>query len=109
VVEWFADPDNRALIEELREAGVRMEDPEPERPPEGPLSGKTIVLTGGLESMSRDEAQRAAEAAGAKVTSSVSKKTDFVVAGAEAGSKLAKAKELGVKVLDEAEFAALLA
>src|SRR5207237_2754523 len=78
VVEWFSDEENRALVEKLRKAGVRMEDPEPEAPPTGPLSGTTIVLTGGLESMSRDEGIAAAERAGAKVTSSVSKKTDFV-------------------------------
>ena len=104
VVEWFADPHNRALLEKLRAAGVRMEDPEPERPPEGPLSGKAIVLTGGLEAMSRDDATRAAEEAGAKVTSSVSKKTDFVVAGENPGSKLDRAVQLGVEVVDEQEF-----
>jgi DNA ligase (NAD+) len=104
VVEWFADEHNRALVAKLRAAGVRMADPEPERPPEGPLSGVTLVLTGGLTAVSRDEATRAAEEAGAKVTSSVSKKTDFVVAGENPGSKLAKAEQLGVEVIDEAEF-----
>ncbi len=104
VVEWFPDHHNRALLEKLRAAGVRMEDPEPERPPEGPLSGKTIVLTGGLEAMSRDDATRAAEEAGAKVTSSVSKKTDFVVAGENPGSKYDKAVQIGVEVIDEQEF-----
>jgi len=104
VAEWFADEHNRRLLEKLRAAGVRMEDPEPERPPEGPLSGKTIVLTGGLGAMSREEATRAAEQAGAKVTSTVSKKTDFVVAGESPGSKLAKAEQLGVEIVDEKEF-----
>jgi DNA ligase (NAD+) len=104
VVEWFADSHNRALLQKLRKAGVRMEDPEPERPAEGPLSGTTIVLTGGLEAMSRDDATRAAEEAGAKVTSSVSKKTDFVVAGENPGSKYDKAVQLGVEVIDEQEF-----
>jgi DNA ligase (NAD+) len=104
VAEWFADPDNRQLVEKLRKAGVRMEDPEPEAPAEGPLSGMTIVLTGGLEAMSRDDATAAAEAAGAKVTSSVSKKTDFVVAGEDPGSKYDKAVQLGVEIVAEPDF-----
>ena len=104
VVEWFADEENRALIEKLRKAGVRVEDERREARPEGPLSGKTIVLTGGLAKMSRDEATAAAEAAGAKVTSSVSKKTDFVVAGENPGSKYDKAVQLGVEIVDEREF-----
>ena len=104
VFEWFRDPENLALVEKLRKAGVRMEDePEPERP-EGPLTGSSIVLTGGLESVSRDEATALAEEAGAKVASSVSKKTAFVVAGENPGSKLAKAEQLGVEVIDEKEF-----
>jgi DNA ligase (NAD+) len=104
VAEWFSDEDNLALIEKLRKAGVRMEDEaEPERP-EGPLTGSTIVLTGGLASVSRDEATALAEEAGAKVASSVSKKTAFVVAGENPGSKLAKAEQLGVDVVDEQEF-----
>ena len=82
------------------------------KPPEvvaaGAFTGKTIVLTGTLSSMSRDEAKEAIEKRGGKVSGSVSKKTDMLVAGEEAGSKLTKAKELGVKVLTEAEFAALL-
>src|SRR6266508_979188 len=104
VVEWFADEHNRKLLAKLREAGVRMEDPEPERPAEGPLSGSTMVLTGTLSALSRAEATRAAEEAGAKVTSSVSKNTSFVVAGESPGSKLAKAEQFGVEVIDEAEF-----
>jgi DNA ligase (NAD+) len=104
VREWFDDPENLALIEKLRRAGVRVEDPEPERPAEGPLTGKTIVLTGGLETMSRDEAARAAQEAGARVASSVSKKTDFVVVGENPGSKYDKAVELGVETIDEREY-----
>jgi DNA ligase (NAD+) len=104
VADWFGDPDNRQLIEKLRKAGVRMEDPEPEAVPEGPLTGTTIVLTGGLSSMSRDEATKAAEEAGAKVTSSVSKSTGFVVAGENPGSKYDKALQLGVEIVDEEEF-----
>src|SRR5204862_247992 len=71
---------------------------------EGPLTGQTLVLTGGLAELSRDEATRLAEEAGGKVTSGVSKRTDFVVAGESPGSKLAKAEQLGVEVIDEAEF-----
>ncbi|MBI4260204.1 MAG: NAD-dependent DNA ligase LigA, partial [Actinobacteria bacterium] len=104
VVEWFADPGNRRLVEKLRRAGVRVEDEPQAAPAQGPLTGKTIVLTGGLEHFSRDEAQLAAEAAGARVASSVSKRTDFVVAGESPGSKLARAEQLGVEVIDEAEF-----
>ena len=104
VVGWFHDRENRALLEKLRKAGVRMEDPEPEAVPEGPLTGETIVLTGGLASLSRDEATSAAERAGAKVTSSVSKNTDFVVAGENPGSKYDRAVQLGVEVIDEKEF-----
>ena len=105
VREWFDDEDNMALVEKLRAAGVRMAD---ERASGGggprPLEGLSIVLTGGLEMMSREEATELAQAAGARVASSVSKKTSFVVAGESPGSKLAKAETLGVEVLDEAEF-----
>jgi DNA ligase (NAD+) len=104
VVEWFADPHNRALVEKLRKEGVQMKDPEREAPAVGPLTGKTVVLTGGLSSMSRDEATGAAEEAGAKVTSSISKSTDFVVAGENPGSKYEKALQLGVEIVDEEEF-----
>jgi DNA ligase (NAD+) len=104
VHEWFRDPENRRLIEKLRRAGVRMEEEPAPPPPEGPLTGKTIVITGGLEAMSRGEAEAAAEAAGAHVASSVSKKTDFVVVGENPGSKYEKALDLGVEVVDEKEF-----
>jgi DNA ligase (NAD+) len=102
---WFQSVENRDLIEKLRQAGLRMQDEVPKEPA-GPrsLQGKTVVITGTLAGFSREEASQAAESAGAKVTSSVSKKTSFVVAGSEAGSKLTKAQGLGVEVIDEAEF-----
>ncbi|CAM2189417.1 DNA ligase [Paraburkholderia sacchari] len=100
---FFAEEHNRTVIEQLRAPGkVRWADglPAP-KAPVGVLAGKTVVLTGTLPTLTRDEAKAMLEAAGAKVAGSVSKKTDYVVAGAEAGSKLAKAEELGVPVLDE--------
>jgi len=101
-------PHNREVVEQLRACGVHWEEGAPaERAPK-PLAGKTIVLTGTLPLLSRDEAKDLLEAAGAKVAGSVSKKTDYVVAGAEAGSKLDKARELGVAVLDEEGLRALL-
>jgi len=103
VAAWFKDRGNRRLLEKLRRAGVRMKD-EPIETPEGPLSGTTMVLTGGLETMSRDEATRLAQEAGARIASSVSKKTDLVVVGENPGSKAAKAEELGVETIDEREF-----
>jgi DNA ligase (NAD+) len=97
------------VVEQLRACGVHWEESEPAAQAPKPLSGKTIVLTGTLPTMSRDEAKDLLEAAGAKVAGSVSKKTDYVVAGAEAGSKLDKARELGITVLDEEGLKALLA
>jgi DNA ligase (NAD+) len=105
VREWFDEEENRQLIEKLRAAGVRLADePREAGTAPGPFDGLSVVLTGGLEGMSREEAAAAAEAAGARVTSSVSKKTAFVVAGENPGTKLAKAEQLGVEVIDEAEF-----
>jgi len=105
VVEWFRDERNRALLDRLRSAGVRMvEEGSATRRQDGRLAGTTIVLTGGLESMSREEATRLAEEAGARVASSVSRKTDFVVAGASPGSKYDKAVQLGIEIVDEREF-----
>ncbi|MGZ5296065.1 MAG: BRCT domain-containing protein, partial [Actinomycetota bacterium] len=105
VREWFDDPENLALVGRLRAAGVRMADERVvEEPKDGPLRGKTIVLTGTMATMSREEGTELAQQAGARVSSSVSKKTDFVVAGENAGSKLAKAETLGVEVIDETEF-----
>jgi DNA ligase (NAD+) len=103
---YFEDPDNRALVEALLAAGIKPEPPEAPAAG-GTFTGKTVVLTGTL-SMPREQAKEEIERRGGKVSGSVSKKTDFLVAGEEAGSKLAKAKELGVKVLTEAEFQALL-
>jgi len=102
IVNFFSEPHNIECIEQLRAAGVSWPggDPAP-KAPQGVLAGRTVVLTGTLPTLSRDEAKAMLEAAGAKVAGSVSKKTDYVVAGAEAGSKLAKAEELGVPVLDE--------
>ena len=105
VHDWFHTAENLALVERLRQAGLRLQDDVPETPAGSqPLLGKIVVITGTLTAFSRDEAGQAAERAGAKVTASVSKKTSFVVAGAEAGSKLTKARSLGVEVIDEAEF-----
>ena len=105
VYDWFHTAENLALVERLRQAGLRLQDDVPETPAGSqPLLGKIVVITGTLTAFSRDEAGQAAERAGAKVTASVSKKTSFVVAGAEAGSKLTKARSLGVEVIDEAEF-----
>jgi DNA ligase (NAD+) len=105
VHEWFHTPENLALLEKLRQAGLRLRDEEPAVPlGKQPLQGTIIVITGTLSGFSRDEASQAAEVAGARVTSSVSKKTSFLVAGAEAGSKLTKAQSLGVEIIDEAEF-----
>ena len=105
---FFQQPHNREVVEQLRAFGVTWpEGPVAERAPQI-LAGKTVVLTGTLPTLSRDAAKDMLEAAGAKVAGSVSKKTSYVVAGAEAGSKLAKAEELGVPVLDEAGMLALL-
>ena len=92
----------RELIERLGKAGLRMElDPSERRVEGGPLEGKTFVLTGTLPDLSREEATRLIKRAGGKVVNSVSKKTDYVVAGDSPGSKLAKAEELGIDVIDE--------
>jgi DNA ligase (NAD+) len=99
--KFFQQPHNREVVEQLRACGVNWEEGEPAARAPKPLAGKTIVLTGSLPTLSRDEAKDMLEAAGAKVAGSVSKKTDYVIAGAEAGSKLDKARELGVTVLDE--------
>ena len=108
--EWADDPVNVELVDKLEAAGVRLEDPEPERSDGADLlKGMSFVLTGTLDDYTRDEATAAIEARGGRVVGSVSSKTGYLVAGASAGSKLAKAQALGVTVLDEAGFNALLA
>jgi len=110
IAESLADEPTWALVEKLKEKGLRLEASESERRAEGgPLEGKTIVLTGTLPELTREEAEALVKAAGGKVTNSVSKKTDYVVAGDSPGSKLAKAEELGTEILDEAGLRALLA
>jgi len=110
IVSFFASPENRKVIEKLRTAGVKMEaPPAPKRPAGADLSGKTFVITGTLEHTSRKEAEDLIKALGGKATGSVSKQTDYLVAGAEPGSKLAKARELGVKIIDETEFRKIVA
>jgi DNA ligase (NAD+) len=105
---FFDQPHNREVVQALRDAGVSWPEGEALAPTEMPLAGITVVLTGSLQSMGRDEAKEKLEALGAKVASAVSKKTHYVVAGAEAGSKLEKAQALGVPVLDDAGLAMLL-
>jgi len=105
---FFEQPHNREVVEQLRACGVRWEEGEPAAVAPKPLSGKTLVITGTLPGLSRDEAKDRIEAAGGKVAGSVSKKTDYLVAGTEAGSKLVKAQALGLAVIDEAALLALL-
>lgn len=105
---FFQQPHNREVAEQLRAVGVHWEEGEPAPRALLPLVGKTFVLTGTFPTLKRDEAKDMLEAAGAKVAGSVSKKTDYVVAGEEAGSKLDKARDLGIAVLDEAGMLALL-
>ena len=106
---FFAEPHNREVVAQLRAVGIDWPEGEPAAAARLPLAGQTFVLTGTLPTLSRDEAKAMLEAAGAKVAGSVSKKTHCVVAGAEAGNKLDKARELGVPVIDEAQLRALVA
>ena len=110
VRDWFTVDWHRAIVAKWRDAGVRLEDADfdPTRAAARLLAGVSVVITGTLEGLSRDEAGEAVRQAGGKVTSSVSKKTDFVVAGENAGSKYDKAVELGVPILDAAAFRVLL-
>jgi DNA ligase (NAD+) len=107
ILEFFAQPANRTLVGSLKRAGVEMTAEKKQRTAQ--LAGLTFVLTGTLPTLTRDEAKQKIEAAGGKTAGSVSKKTSYVVAGEEAGSKLDKARELGVPIIDEAELLALLA
>ena len=108
ITNFFSEAHNQTVIAELIAAGIQWPESEGKQAARGNLLGKTLVLTGTLPTMSRDSAKELIEAAGGKVSGSVSKKTDYVVAGAEAGSKLDKAQELGVAILDEAGLLALL-
>jgi len=108
IAQFFGNEKNREVIRRLREAGVRMEHETRAVEARVAFAGKTFVFTGTLSSMTREQAQELVVSLGGKAAGSVSRKTDYVVAGADAGSKLAKARELGIKVLTEAEFSAML-
>jgi DNA ligase (NAD+) len=108
LLDFFEEPHNRDVVADIFAAGVDVEDVIHETR-ESPVTGKTIVFTGALEALSRDEAKAQAEALGAKVAGSVSAKTDLVVAGPGAGSKLKKAAELGIEVIDEAAWLEIVA
>ncbi len=109
IVGFFNEPRNRSLVTDLLRLGVIPQAPAIPVGASAILAGKTFVLTGTLPSLTRDEAAARIEAAGGKVSGSVSKKTHYVLAGAEAGSKLDKARELGVPVIDEVQFLKMLA
>ena len=102
LVSWFSDKKARKLIERLRERGLNFEEPQTQTG--SALKGATVVITGSLPTLSREQASALVESNGGRISSSVSKKTSFVVAGEEAGSKLEKARQLGVEVIDEAEL-----
>lgn len=108
IVQFFAEPHNLEVVRKLQTAGVHWPESAGVQQAAGPLVGKTLVLTGTLPTLTREAAKEMIEAAGGKVAGSVSKKTDYVVAGEEAGSKLARAQELGIEILDEAALLALL-
>ena len=109
IAHFFAQAHNREVITSLRNLDVQWPEGQPQRAAKGPLSGKTVVLTGGLSALSRDEAGARLEALGAKISGSVSKKTGLVIAGESAGSKLDKARELALEIWDESRLMAFLA
>jgi DNA ligase (NAD+) len=109
IYKFLREPENVKLIERLREAGLPVRSDAAERPRLRQIfAGKRFVLTGTLDSMTREQATALIEERGGRVSSSVSKKTDFVLAGRDAGSKLEKARELGVQIMNELEFGAML-
>ena len=108
IAEWFADEENRALVEELRGLGLRFETDAAEQPAKGPLTGSQYVVTGALEGFTREEAKAALEALGAKVSDSVSRKTTGVIVGESPGSKADRARKLGTPILSEDDLRALL-
>ena len=109
VMAFFSNDENLNLISRLREQGLRMEmDEQDSQPAEGVFTGRTVVITGTLPTMTRNEAKQLIEANGGRVTGSVSKKTDYLLAGADAGSKLTKAQKLGTEIIDEDEFRRLI-
>ena len=109
LLTFFSQPHNREVVEQLRACGLHWPEGEPAFQVPQPLAGHTFVLTGSLPTLSRDQAKELLEAQGAKVAGSVSKKTNYIVAGADAGSKLDKARELGIAILDEEGLRNLLA
>jgi DNA ligase (NAD+) len=108
VREYFDEPHNLALVGRLRSAGLQLESATPSAVADQPLAGATFVLTGTLAAMTRDEAAAAIAARGGRVSASVSRKTTYVVAGADPGSKIKKAREFGVTVIDEEAFSRLI-
>jgi DNA ligase (NAD+) len=108
IVVWFSHPRHRELVEKLRACGVNFLSAASRPSSDGPLAGKSVVITGTLPGISRDEASRRLEAAGAKMSGSVSRKTDFLLAGEAAGTKLEKARSLGVRVVTWEEIVEIL-